>query len=559
MALFNRYKRLGDPFGQIPDDEMQDDGLPEVYGTTTQQPDEDRPAFDPPPPPPAAEAAPVKPAPPKPSMAAGSMDKAKGIDPVAAAPVPPPGMAGAPQPPKSQAQIAFDELNALKQPERPNANKWQKLAAVGLGGLAGFNNADPRRRPMDLADAQQAVLLGPKYIKDERQYEQKKADLQNKIKTADQVENIASMADTRTMNAQTRLNNEKDRAQANQDRVKSAATAEQDRQNKVVSDLVSKGGQRVPLETPTPQGMIEIPDPLHETGPDGRPKFKAVIDPNFGKVKVTPEMVEASGGVLKDVNWIDKADLKDLIQTGAGKYNKQEKVGTPEQQYIDDYVKRNPGKTIQDAIRAYANDSQHPQHININAGTAALDRETTHFAKPHEKAFADANTQLDKIVEAEMMVKGGAVNQALGVPKVMTALVSGAGSGVRITQAELNSIAHARGIMGDIEGTLNSWFGRGKLTGEQQHALVGLLNDVKNRVMQKRQIADEALNTINSASSREEIANADKMARQKISAMEGGQPQHQGAGTQVFHVNGTEYHIPADKVAEFKRDHPNAR
>jgi hypothetical protein len=42
-------------------------------------------------------------------------------------------MAGAPQPPKSQAQIAFDELNALKQPERPNANKWQKLGRSRAG------------------------------------------------------------------------------------------------------------------------------------------------------------------------------------------------------------------------------------------------------------------------------------------------------------------------------------------------------------------------------------------------------------------------------------------
>ena len=154
--------------------------------------------------------------------------------------------------------------------------------------------------------------------------------------------------------------------------------------------------------------------------------------------------------------------------------------------------------------------------------TAALDRETTRFTKPHEKAVADANAQLEKIDDARAMINGSAEAQALGIPKVLTALVSGAGSGVRITQPELNAIAKARGITGDVEGFINSISGKGKLTSTQQKQLTDLLDGVKARITQKQSIANDALDNINGASSRDEIIAHDKDARQKISDLESG-------------------------------------
>jgi hypothetical protein len=161
-----------------------------------------------------------------------------------------------------------------------------------------------------------------------------------------------------------------------------------------------------------------------------------------------------------------------------------------------------------------------PPVVNVNAGTAALDRESTRFAKGWEKAGTDANAQLEKIADARAMINGNAESQALGVPKVLTALVSGQGSGVRITQAELNMIAHARGIQGDFNGFINRVSGKGQLTPEQQAQLTGILDDVKARISQKSQIANEALDAINGGGTREEIIQADKLARQKISDME---------------------------------------
>jgi hypothetical protein len=189
--------------------------------------------------------------------------------------------------------------------------------------------------------------------------------------------------------------------------------------------------------------------------------------------------------------------------------------GKPHQVLINSQT----GATVKDLGET----GEKPPVTNINAETSALDRESSRFAKAHEKSISDANSQLEKITDARAMVNGNAESQALGLPKVLTALVSGQGSGVRITQAELNMIGKARGIEGDVEGFINKLSGKGQLTGTQKQQLTQILDDVKARVLQKQQIANDALDSINSAKSREEIVAADKAARDKLGAMEKGQ------------------------------------
>lgn len=177
----------------------------------------------------------------------------------------------------------------------------------------------------------------------------------------------------------------------------------------------------------------------------------------------------------------------------------------------------NTGKYYGQDGKEIANPTPYERPININTGNAELDREATRLSKPYEKGISDANAQLDKIADARAMVNGSAEAQALGIPKVLTALVSGQGSGVRITQAELNMIGKARGLSGDVEGTINSWAGKGKLSAQQQKELTGILDDVHQRIIAKQAIHNDTLDRINGASSREDIIRADKEARQKLS------------------------------------------
>lgn len=187
------------------------------------------------------------------------------------------------------------------------------------------------------------------------------------------------------------------------------------------------------------------------------------------------------------------------------------------------------------AMRAQAEAAtQAAREANGNAG---LDRETARMAKPYEKANDAASTQLDKIDDARNMIGGNAEAQALGIPKVLTALVGGQGTGVRITTPELNAIATARGWSGDLQGTLNSISGKGKLTSTQQQQLKQILDDVKTRITQKRQIANDALDKINGGATREDVIAADKEARQKMTDLESGKTASTPTKTGGFNWN----------------------
>ncbi len=171
-------------------------------------------------------------------------------------------------------------------------------------------------------------------------------------------------------------------------------------------------------------------------------------------------------------------------------------------------------------IRDIGESGEKPPTVNVNAGNAEMDREATRLGKPYEKGVSDANAQLEKIADARAMVNGNAESQALGIPKVLTALVSGQGSGVRITQAELNMIGKARGLSGDVEGTINKWAGKGALSAAQKQQLTQILDDVKTRLEKKAAVHSEALDAINGATNRQQIIDADKQARQRLQQIE---------------------------------------
>lgn len=228
------------------------------------------------------------------------------------------------------------------------------------------------------------------------------------------------------------------------------------------------------------------------------------------------QVIAEGGDPSKDAVANQLADAITSLQkqpTGAGTKTVQLQVGgKPHQVLIDEKT----GKTVQDLGES----GEKPTQVNVNANTAGLDRETKQFGAAHQKGVDTAGAQLEKIEDARNMINGNAEAQGLGIPKVLTALVGGQGTGVRITQAELTSIAHARGIQGDFEGTLNKWEGKGALSRQQQQQLTQIMDDVRQRIVQKQAIHSAALDAINGASTREQIIAADKDARDKITQLE---------------------------------------
>jgi len=143
-----------------------------------------------------------------------------------------------------------------------------------------------------------------------------------------------------------------------------------------------------------------------------------------------------------------------------------------------------------------------------------LDSRVNGLVRNHQKVFNDAGAQLDRITESEGMLRTGtAESQALAVPKVMTAIISGQGTGIRITQPELNAIIHAHGIVGDIQGWLQSISGQGKLLPKDRQQLLDVLTDVKKLVQKKQKVADDTIDKLYSATSMDEATKADSEAR----------------------------------------------
>ncbi len=213
-------------------------------------------------------------------------------------------------------------------------------------------------------------------------------------------------------------------------------------------------------------------------------------------------------------------------------------VQSENEQDVQQYLKDNKlPDNFQNRLAARAKIAaavQPPQRINPDtadlAKNAALDREVQNFSKDHRKSLTDAQAQLDKIAEAKQMVTGNAEAQKLSIPKVLTAVISGPGSGVRITKSEQDNIAHALGISGSLEGWIKEQGRQGALPAEAQRQLTQVLDAVAERLQQKASIANEAIDSMGNAGSREEIIAADKKARDRVRQMETAKTQG-GGGT----------------------------
>lgn len=158
-----------------------------------------------------------------------------------------------------------------------------------------------------------------------------------------------------------------------------------------------------------------------------------------------------------------------------------------------------------------------PNVALIDRGQNEADKVATRLTKPYDTALTKSQDQLDRVDEtSRMLASPGAEGKALGVPKLLTALVSGQGTGVRITQPELNAIYSARGIKGDVDAFFNQISGQGRLSAQQIKEVNGILNDVKARLQDKIAIHSATLDAMNGADSREEVVAADKKAKQLL-------------------------------------------
>ena len=191
---------------------------------------------------------------------------------------------------------------------------------------------------------------------------------------------------------------------------------------------------------------------------------------------------------------------------------------------------------------------ERPQNVNVNAGDAAVDRLATRLAKPYQTAFDKSSSQLDNVDKTLRSIASGYKGQALALPETLTSLVSGQGTGVRVTMPELQMVGQHNGVKGDVESFISRIAGEGSMTPEDKKQLTGILTEMRGILQDKEAIHSGALDAINGAESREQIQEADRIARkqlteyEKIGAM-GNRSQHFGTvnGVKVMSEDGNHW------------------
>lgn len=168
------------------------------------------------------------------------------------------------------------------------------------------------------------------------------------------------------------------------------------------------------------------------------------------------------------------------------------------------------------------------------AQSALGDREINSLIKPHQATLKSANDQLEKINEASQMLRtNNAITQAEAVPKVFSALVSSAGSGIKVTNAELNKVFHARGLAGDAQAFLQKLTDGNALTPTQSKQLADSLDDVAKIVKQKAKIANDTIDNIQNAPDRHGRITADQIGRAHLNILQGGEDTSSSSGHKV--------------------------
>lgn len=156
---------------------------------------------------------------------------------------------------------------------------------------------------------------------------------------------------------------------------------------------------------------------------------------------------------------------------------------------------------------------QGQQNAVHRASDAATEREYAYTRNKWDKDLGTYQSQNEKLNEAEGFIGKGALGDALGSIKSLSGLASGQGSGVRITQAELNSIAQSRGLGGDFQAALQKFGDGRKLTPDQEKNLRGILEDVQHVAAAKEQVLNKGLDDLSNATDPKTIRKIDSQLR----------------------------------------------
>jgi hypothetical protein len=225
--------------------------------------------------------------------------------------------------------------------------------------------------------------------------------------------------------------------------------------------------------------------------------------------------------------------LQQMIQTKQSSAANQGKPDNPEQQFTDEYQRRNPGSSIQQAQRAYV------QNQHVTDPTAS---NNTRADKSYQFNVGQLNTIGKPITDrvTRLSTLQDTINQAtpqadaLVAPELLTVMAGGQGSGLRMNEAEISRIVGGRAAWESIKAAANKWQTDPRkglsITPAQRGQIRALMQAVYGKLQQKQNILDQAqqdlINTDDPTQHRRIVAGV----RQKMTTIDQGQSGASGGG-----------------------------
>ena len=169
------------------------------------------------------------------------------------------------------------------------------------------------------------------------------------------------------------------------------------------------------------------------------------------------------------------------------------------------------------------------------------------------KPVADRMERLVRL-EDSLHSKTGVADSVIA-PELMTAMAGGAGSGVRITNAEINAVLHGRSTIENFKGMLQKIQNGQAITPEQRQQMLDLVGVVKNKVSQKSdaiQAAREALGNVADPQEHNRIYTGLQKSLAAIDSGGGSSAQVGGGLVSMVAPDGRPLQVPAEKVAELE-------
>lgn len=184
---------------------------------------------------------------------------------------------------------------------------------------------------------------------------------------------------------------------------------------------------------------------------------------------------------------------KQVKETAEGA--KPEKAKSPEEQFIEDYFKRNPDKTMADAVKAYADASQKPERPG--AGSARGDKSYQYNQGRLDKIRQPIDQLMQRFGRLQdTLAQGNPQSDALLGPELLTIMAGGQGSGLRMNEAEIARIVGGRSAWENLKASINHWSTNPNearsITSDQDRMIRALVKTVGDKLTAKQKIAEGA-------------------------------------------------------------------